>query len=260
MDTGRAVEAEIRQMEAARERYYKMLESTEPGSDEEATAMERVVELKRRIQAAKEGLGTAAKVVPLPAAVTMEQVRAFTDGLRARLSDDPLEFQAVVALMRRDHGLQVEVLDGHRVRVSLAIDAGGIGGGTRLVATAAPRVSVSGVGGEPHVAPGEWLATARAANPRCACGCGEAIEVEARHRWLGVPAFRVGHHFKVKVAAPGAEDGWMLMTEAVQVLGLGETTIRRWADQGKLECRWVVVKGKRVRVVRGAEATGIVGG
>ena len=81
-DRTRDIELEVSRLEASRTRYYRLLEATEPGSDEERVSLDRVVELKRRIQSLKEEAEEAGRVVTLPATVRMEQVQAFVDRLQ----------------------------------------------------------------------------------------------------------------------------------------------------------------------------------
>lgn len=250
-DRAREIEAEIVRLEASRARYYRLLEATEPGSDEEQAALERVVELKRSIQALRDEQVTVGRVVPLPATVAMAQVEAFVSGLRARLTTDPAGFRDLIAALHRDHDLRVELVSETQVRVSLAIDPGAMGKGPRLVATARPRIAVSSEGGGEVLTAAEWARRENEVERLCACGCTGRIVVAERHRWHGIPRYLHGHGFKVKRERDrGVPEGWMTVGEAAKAWGAGETTVRRMCDRGEVEVRWVEVRGKRVRVVR----------
>ena len=238
------IELEVSRLEASRTRYYRLLEATEPGSDEERVSLDRVVELKRRIQALKEEAEEAGRVVPLPATVRMEQVQAFVDRL-ATLED----LGALVAVLHRDHDLRVEMVSTSQVRVSLDVDPGALGSAPRLVATA--RIKVGADGGAASISLAVWVRRQNDVAPSCACGCGEQIVVRDRHRSMGIPRFVHGHAFKTDASRRGeVPAGWLTVGEAAKAWGVGVTSVRRMADAGGVAVRWVELRGKRSRLVR----------
>ena len=53
-----------------------------------------------------------------------------------------------------------------------------------------------------------WLARMREAPPRCACGCGESIDVQPHHRAKGLPVFIHGHHARCWVHRGRHHPNW----------------------------------------------------
>lgn len=255
-ERARAIEADLRRLEAERDRCYRALETADAGSPEETAAMARALEVKRQIAAAKqtrEALGTT--VIHLPTVITLDQVRALVDGISARFASDPTGFQSLVATLHAEHGLVVDILAADRVRVSLALDVGALGaaGGVRprLVATATPRVPLAGEGGDPHLNVAAWVAAENARGHACACGCGERIAVQPLHHAKGIPRYIQGHHnrdcVKLRWARP---DGGLTIGRAAQALGISVNGVRRMTERGTLRCTWEDVRGVQVRVYR----------
>jgi hypothetical protein len=74
-----------------------------------------------------------------------------------------------------------------------------------------------------------WLEEQQSQYHRCACGCGERIEVQRRHFWAGIPKHRPGH-FQAGIAGYWhtlSERGYLTISQVARALGIGETTIRR---------------------------------
>lgn len=88
--------------------------------------------------------------------------------------------------------------------------------------------------------------------PSCACGCGEKIEVKPKHRSGGLPLYRPGHHpnpIRRGYEALHAQ-GFMMLGEVCEKLGIGQTTLRRYEAAGLLPPieRRDVLNGRAVRV------------
>jgi hypothetical protein len=75
----------------------------------------------------------------------------------------------------------------------------------------------------------EWVDLEKAKGRLCACGCAEPIRIAKRHRRVGIPTYRHGHHaggMTKEVRAIRAEGG-MTSGEVARLLGIGLTTLRR---------------------------------
>jgi hypothetical protein len=82
---------------------------------------------------------------------------------------------------------------------------------------------------------------------RCQCGCGEAIELQARHYWeRGIPRFIHGHqnrrgHWRVLQLR---QVGYLTVSDVARALGIGTTTVRR--REGSVYPRAARIGGMRV--------------
>ncbi len=137
--------------------------------------------------------------------------------------------------MRERHDLRVQILDAHRVRVSLAIDSADVSGGRRLVAVA--RVEADG-DDESALSRDEWVQHEQAKDPRCACGCGGSIKVRPHHRvaTVGIPTYLRGHG-KSRVERMVDEihaAGFLTAGDLMKALGCGHKQISRLIKAGRL--------------------------
>ncbi|MBN1337301.1 MAG: recombinase family protein [Deltaproteobacteria bacterium] len=249
-DRSHDLDEQIQKMEQAVERYFKLLEGTEPGSDEERVLLDRVVELRRRLAEARaERENLRCEVIPLPPRVTREQVEAWCRDLTRHLESDARGFRRLVEELHDRHDLRVQILDADRVRVSLAIDPADLTGGHRLVAVA--RVELEG-SEEAALSTDEWVQREQAKDPRCACGCGGSITVRPQHRAAskGIPTYLPGHAKSPmeKVIDEIHAAGFRTAQDVMRVLGCGESQISRLVKAGRLvpAGKWTV-GGRRVR-------------
>ena len=234
----REVKASLHGLDRNQERYYQMLENTEPGSPAEEVALERLVALRQRREALAAELQELQRlVIPLPRAIRLDQVREFVASIGERLSEDPAEFRELVQLLRSHHDLRVQLFDG-RVRVSLAIDPDNLGEGTRVVATAAPRIPLSDEEVvEEELSLAAWVEFQNRKDRHCACGCGARLVIKPQHRCKGMPTYLAGHAPSAmeQLLDAVAADGLMTAQQARERLGVAETTFYRLVRRGMLE-------------------------
>jgi len=241
------VERQIARFESAQERYYLLLEDTEPGSEDERAAMDRVIELRRRLaELRQESESLRCQVIELPKAVSRRAVEEWCRDLAIHLKDgDGLDRFA--ALLRERHDLRVEVMDRFRVRVSLVLDPADLSGrtGRRLVATA--RMTLEG-GASPDESAEAWVERERAKDPRCACGCGGAIAVRPQHRSKGLPLHLPGHGRSAmqRIVDEIRAEGFLTAADVRDALGCSASKVSRLVREGKLKVAGERRCGKRV--------------
>ena len=96
------------------------------------------------------------------------------------------------------------------------------------------------------------ISRAQAEAPLCACGCGQPVRLKARHRTEGPPRYVHGHHPNPirRAYERLRREGYRLVTEVCQELGISPTTLRRLEAAGVLPKvqRIELLKGRSVRV------------
>jgi len=60
-----------------------------------------------------------------------------------------------------------------------------------------------------------WVARMQAMAPKCACGCGETLTIQAHHRAKGMPVFAHGHHARCWVHRRHYHPNWTTAREDV---------------------------------------------
>jgi hypothetical protein len=115
---------------------------------------------------------------------------------------------------------------------------------------------------EPRAEPGSgWAARVQPEAPLCACGCGQPVELKARHREAGVPRYVHGHHPNPIRRAYDRlrSQGYRLVADVCAELGVSPTTLRRLEARGVLPRahRLKFLKGRSVRVFNEAAIAGL---
>jgi len=214
---------------------------------------ERAQELNERIRGLREKRAEAEqRVVPVKAPkLDKAQVEVFLGALRKKLSADPIKFGELVHLLKEHHDLTITVLDAFRVRVSLRLDHGDVGGqkkkqvrATAEVTPSIPLVLTGEAGARPLTA-AEWAEEENKKGHYCACGCGERIVVKPVHHRpsVGIPRFIQEHSGPVSMAeflGMMNSKGYLTVAQAAAELGVSENTLRRAQEKG-----WVSPERKR---------------
>jgi len=237
-----AIDEEIAGLERERESAFNGLRNVDLDLDSYKVIAERAQELNERIKALREKRDEAEqKVVPVKAPnLDKAQVAVFLGALRKKLSADPVKFGELVHLLHEHHDLSITVLDAYRVRVSLKLNHGDVGGKKQGRATAEvtpniPLILTGEAGARPMTA-AEWAEAENKKGHYCACGCGQRIEVKPQHHAPseGVPRFLSGHHrmsMTEYVERLNAE-GFLTVAQAAEALGTSETALRDAEDRG----------------------------
>ena len=81
---------------------------------------------------------------------------------------------------------------------------------------------------------------------RCQCGCGQVVDLQARHYRHGVPRFIHGHHNRRGhwLVLQLREAGYLTVSDVAKALGIGTTSLRR--REGTLYPRAARTGGIRV--------------
>ena len=81
---------------------------------------------------------------------------------------------------------------------------------------------------------------------RCQCGCGQVVDLQARHYRHGVPRFIHGHHNRRGhwLVLQLREAGYLTVSDVAKALGIGTTSLRR--REGTLYPRAARIGGIRV--------------
>jgi len=81
---------------------------------------------------------------------------------------------------------------------------------------------------------------------RCQCGCGQVVDLQARHYRHGVPRFIHGHHNRRGhwLVHQLREAGYLTVSDVAKALGIGTTSLRR--REGTLYPRAARIGGIRV--------------
>jgi hypothetical protein len=137
---------------------------------------------------------------------------------------EDLDFADVRGQAHAKRALEIAAAGGHNVLL-LAPPGGGQSGYIGRRAVVRSRMSLE------SLAPASvrWLEEHQGKH-RCECGCGEPIDIQARHRWAGIPRHRSGHQNRwgCQRVLRVRQAGYLTTSDVAKALGIGVTTVRRW--------------------------------
>lgn len=217
----------VKKLKADLGKWYERHDAAETDVEKEA-AWQRIVELTKNVRDL-ESLAIAEQLQPseLPI-VTKDAVKAFLADLVGAMPSTPDRGAGVIQALVADHQLQVQLLDGETLSVSMAIQPF-----SSVLKGHKHRVSVERNASLPKGRIDAWL-DENIGKHRCGI-CGEVVDVVRRHFWTGIPQFHRNCHVG-QMAKRKNPDPAKLYTgaEAARRLKVSRTEFGRWMKSGKV--------------------------
>ena len=190
---------------------------------------QRILDLTRQKKALDHERQQLSKL-PDVTRITREQVANYL-GSMFKLIDQhsPAEGKAFVQSLAQHHGLRVEVTGPNAIGITLGVKSPGTVSDNvvQLTTEAVLPEKLRSAKGD------KWLA-AHQGKHKCE-GCGKVITVVRHHLWTGIPK----HHPKCWTRELARrrnhrDDGLLTGAAVGRLLGVGDSTITRWRQSGKL--------------------------
>lgn len=197
-------------------RWYKRHDDTDDPVAQEA-AWARIVELTKQI---KELEAATAKPQPIPRAISRQQVADHLHTLVDLVGQGGVD---LVAGLVEHHGLQVQMLDTERFRISLDLAPPGSDGSVVVPLSCDARMRKDTIT--------EWVEEQEAAGHRCEI-CGEPVKVQRRHYWRGVPKYHQACWPKRLGVERTRKEGFLNGQQAADALGVSRTQLGRLVKRG----------------------------